>query len=64
MRSYTNFPSQTVSDAEKNSIDYGLQVAQAIEREWFDDSGYNNRYLNDTNNFHKLRLYARGEQAI
>ena len=64
MRSYTNFPSQTVSDAEKKSIDYGLQVAQAIEREWFDDSGYNNRYLNDTNNFHKLRLYARGEQSI
>ena len=64
MRSYSNFPSQVVSDSEKLSPEYGLKVAQAIELEWFDDSGYNNRYLNDTNSFHKLRLYARGEQSI
>ena len=64
MRSYSNFPSQVVSDSEKMSVEYGLKVAQAIELEWFDDSGYNNRYLNDTNSFHKLRLYARGEQSI
>ena len=64
MRSYSNFPSQVVSDDEKMSVEYGLKVAQAIELEWFDDSGYNNRYLNDSNSFHKLRLYARGEQSI
>ena len=29
------FPSQVVSDAEKASIEYGKQVAQAIEQEWF-----------------------------
>ena len=58
------FPSQTVSDAEKLSYDYGLKVAKAIETEWFDDNRNNNRYRNNYNNFHNLRLYARGEQSI
>jgi len=57
------FPSQVVSDIEKVSYDYGMKVAKAIESEWFSD-GYNNRYLNNQNNFHRLRLYARGEQSI
>jgi len=65
MRRTKNFPSQVVSDEEKLSQEYGLEVARAIENEWFNDSGYNNnRYLTDHNNFHKLRLYARGEQSI
>ena len=58
------FPSQTVSDAEKLSYDYGLKVAKAIETEWFNDDTNNNRYRNNYNNFHNLRLYARGEQSI
>jgi hypothetical protein len=58
------FPSQTVSDAEKISYDYGLKVAKAIETEWFNDDYNNNRYRNNMNNFHNLRLYARGEQSI
>jgi len=62
-RSNTNFPSQVVSDQEKLSKEYGLEVARAIENEWFDGSGYN-RYLTDSNRFHQLRLYARGEQSI
>ena len=62
IRSY--FPSQTVSDAEKLSYDYGLKVAKAIETEWFNNDRNNNRYINNHNNFHKLRLYARGEQSI
>ena len=53
------FPSQTVSDAEKISYDYGLKVAKAIETEWFNDDYNNNRYRNNMNNFHNLRLYAR-----
>ena len=65
MRRNANFPSQVVSDKEKASKEYGLKVARAIENEWFNDSGSNNnRYLTDINNFHKLRLYARGEQSI
>ena len=58
------FPSQVVSDAEKISYDYGLKVAKAIEHEWFNDSNSNNRYNQGLNNFHRLRLYARGEQSI
>jgi hypothetical protein len=66
---YTNtnsaFPSQVVSDAEKASWEYGNQVAQAIEYEWFNQGRTGgNRYLTNWNNFHSLRLYARGEQPV
>ena len=69
MNIYTNsnssFPSQVVSDAEKQSLDYGTQVGQAIEYEWFGQGRTNgNRYLTNWNQFHQLRLYARGEQSI
>ena len=63
------FPSQVVSDAEKLSYDYGLKVAKAIEAEWFNYDNNNNRYnankyKTNYEDFHKLRLYARGEQSI
>ena len=58
------FPSQVVSDAEKLSYDYGLKVAKAIETEWFHNDRNHNRYQNNLNDFHKLRLYARGEQSV
>ena len=58
------FPSQVVSDAEKLSYDYGLKVAKAIETEWFHNDRNHNRYQNNFNDFHKLRLYARGEQSV
>ena len=69
MNIYTNtnsaFPSQVVSDAEKASIEYGSQVAMAIEYEWFKSGRtQGNRYLTNWNQFHQLRLYARGEQSI
>jgi hypothetical protein len=69
MNVYTNnnssFPSQVVSNEEKGTIEYGKQVAQAIEYEWFRQGRTNgNRYLTNWNNFHNLRLYARGEQSI
>ena len=60
---YTNFPSQVVPDAEKMSPKYGLEVARAIEQEWFNDT-YSNRYTDSQHKFHNLRLYARGEQSI
>ncbi len=62
IRSY--FPSQTVSDAEKLSYDYGLKVGKAIEQEWFNSDRGSNRYRSNQNDFHNLRLYARGEQSI
>jgi hypothetical protein len=58
------FPSQTVSDAEKLSYDYGLKVGKAIETEWFNNDRSLNKYRSNQNNFHNLRLYARGEQSI
>jgi len=58
------FPSQTVSDAEKLSYDYGLKVGKAIEQEWFNNDRGSNRYKTNSNDFHNLRLYARGEQSI
>ena len=58
------FPSQAVSDLEKMSYEYGLKIAKAIESEWFHYDRNNNKYLNNLNDFHKLRLYARGEQSI
>ena len=69
MNIYTNtrsaFPSQVVSDQEKASIEYGKQVAQAIEGEWFDQGRTTgNRYLTNWNNYNQLRLYARGEQSV
>mgnify|MGYP003135380199 CR=1 FL=1 len=57
------FPSQVVSDLEKMTGEYGLEVGQAIAKEWFDNATYS-RYLSSNNNFHNLRLYARGEQSI
>jgi hypothetical protein len=58
------FPSQAVSDAEKLSYEYGLKVGKAIEQEWFNNDRNLNKYKNNFNNFHNLRLYARGEQSI
>ena len=61
----SSFPSQVVPDAEKATYDYGLRVGRAIESEWFrNDRGWYDRFNTNYNNFHRLRLYARGEQSI
>tara|TARA_R110001592_G_scaffold115156_1_gene315444 strand:- start:617 stop:3004 length:2388 start_codon:yes stop_codon:yes gene_type:complete len=60
--SVINFPSQAVSDQEKLSEDYGLKVARAIKGEWF--HGNKAKFRHNINNYHKLRLYARGEQPV
>ena len=68
---YTNvnssFPSQVVPDVEKNTYDYGLAVGRAIENEWFRGDkglGAGGRFGNSWQDFHRLRLYARGEQSV
>ena len=60
----TGFPSQAVLDIEKSSYEYGLQVAKAIEEEWFRKDSGSNKYFVNKDNYHRLRLYARGEQSI
>ena len=58
------FPDQYVSDKQKKTVEFGLQIGQAIQYEWFKKDGYNCRFYNQWNEFHRLRLYARGEQSI
>ena len=58
------FPSQAVSDAEKANLQYGLEVAKAIESEWFKRDSGGTKYYANRDGYHRLRLYARGEQSI
>lgn len=59
-----SFPSQLTSDAEKATVEFGLQVGQAIQYEWFRKDGSECRYYGQWRDFHRLRLYARGEQPV
>ena len=58
------FPSQLTTDAEKATPEYGLRVGQAIQYEWFKRDSRTCRFYDQFRNFHRLRLYARGEQPI
>mgnify|MGYP003146547193 FL=1 len=58
------FPTQFVSDEQKATEEYGLQIGQAIQYEWFRKDSTNCRYYSQWRDFHRLRLYARGEQSI
>jgi hypothetical protein len=58
------FPSQLATDAEKASLQFGLQIGQAIQYEWFRKDGTSCRYYSQWGEFNKLRLYARGEQSV
>lgn len=60
----TQFPSQIVSDSVKRSKEYGMEVARGIQHEWFKRNSGVGRYVQNQREFHKLRLYARGEQSI
>jgi len=62
--SSTGFPSQFVSDAEKATDEFGLQIGQAIQYEWFKKDGRQCRFYSQWQGFHRLRLYARGEQSV
>ena len=58
------FPNQFAPDKEKATDEFGLQVGQAIQYEWFRKDGSNCRFYNQWGEFHRLRLYARGEQSV
>jgi len=62
--SSAGFPSQFVSDSKKATDEFGLQIGQAIQYEWFKRDGNSCRYYNQFRDFHRLRLYARGEQSV
>ena len=60
----TQFPSQSVDDATKSSKAYGMEVARGIQNEWFRKNSGSGRFTQNQREFHKLRLYARGEQSV
>lgn len=60
----TQFPSQLATDQEKASWEYGLRIGQSISYEWFAKTGNSCRYYSQWIDFHRTRLYARGEQPI
>lgn len=62
--SQVNFPNQFATDKEKETIEYGLQVGNSILYEWFKKDSHGCRFYDQRANFHKLRLYARGEQSV
>ena len=58
------FPDQFVSDATKDTVEYGLQIGQAIQYEWFRRDSGSCRFYSQWAEFMRLRLYARGEQSV
>jgi len=60
----TQFPSQLATDQEKASWEYGLRIGQSISYEWFAKTGNSCRYYSQWIDFHRVRLYASGEQPV
>lgn len=59
------FPDQLADDSTKKSKEYGLSVGHSIQGEWFRKTSLNgSRFYTNRDHFHKLRLYARGEQSV
>lgn len=58
------FPDHLAPDEVKSTDEFGLKMAKAIEYEWFyrpNDGSC--RYYDKREQYHNLRLYARGEQS-
>lgn len=58
------FPNQFATDAEKDSKQFGLAVGRSIQYEWFRKDNRSCRFYDQWSEFHRLRLYARGEQSV
>ena len=54
---YTTFPSDFLTDKEKEDKSYGRQVGKAIDNQWFNGRLSIRRYWID-----EMRSYSRGEQ--
>lgn len=58
-----SFPNPFASDEIKDTDAYGVQYGQAIQLEWFHrNAGSTSGYQDKSAEYHRLRLYARGEQ--
>ena len=60
----SSFPSQYVPDSVKKTQEFGLQIGQAIQYEWFRKDNGGAKFFDQWDSFHKLRLYARAEQSV
>ena len=60
----SGFPNQFASDEEKESMEYGLRVGQAIESEWFSREYDTSLYTELRSEYLTRRLYAKGNQPI
>lgn len=57
------FPDHLAPDEVKDSEEFGLGMAKAIESEWFlRANGNESSFYSKRDQYHNLRLYARGEQ--
>jgi len=65
--SFQGLPDPLASDEDKAKEEYGLQMGKYIEYEWFyrpeNTAGTRCAYYDKRDRYHKLRLYARGEQS-
>jgi len=62
---YKSFPSQYVPDTVKESEDFGREIGQAIQYEWFKrEGGQTARFYSRRDEFRRRRLYARAEQSV
>ena len=59
-----NFPDHLVTDAQKETPEWGLRIGQAIQYQWFRKQSGGCRFYDQWTHYHRLRLYARGEQPI
>ena len=58
-----SFPDYLAPDEEKNQEAYGLEMAKAIEYEWwYRPENKSCTFYDKRDKYHNLRLYARGEQ--
>ena len=61
---YRSFPNQNVSFDVQKTSEYGLQVGESIQAEWFKREGSNCKYYQQRDEFHKRRMYANGLQSV
>ena len=61
-----SFPNHLAPDEVKNTDEFGLSMAKAIETEWFKRPYGTGScpYYTRREKYHNLRLYARGEQSV
>ena len=58
------FPSNGDANKVKDTYDWGMKVANAIEIQWFERESASNYFYINRNLYHSMRLYAKGDQNI